>query len=86
MSERTIPVRLSLKTQIALNMIAGDMQADTGSNVSIDEAAWKLINEARPKVAMRAAKRATENKVVEDAIHDAVEDAVEKYNNGEESE
>lgn len=47
-------MRMSRKTTIAINIIAGEYQTQTGKSYSTDKALWAFIAKHAPQIAERA--------------------------------
>jgi hypothetical protein len=54
MSSRDGQVRVKEWTLKAINILAGEIQQATGTNISADDAIWSLINDNRPDIANKA--------------------------------
>lgn len=47
-------VRVKERTQLAIKIISGEIQAKTGEYVSADDVLWSVIKQLRPDIAERA--------------------------------
>lgn len=54
MSAKSMPMRVSEKTRRAINMIAAELQLETGDTISADNALWQFIEDHAPEIARRA--------------------------------
>lgn len=61
MTRKDTTMRMKAKTIRAINMLAGEIQIETGENVSADDAVWAFIQEHRPDIAEKAEKTAEQN-------------------------
>lgn len=52
--DRTIQVRVTPQTQMAVKLMAGEIQAATGEDLSWGDALWRVLQECKPEVCARA--------------------------------
>lgn len=51
---KNTPMRIDEATKRVINMIAGEMQRETGKTISFNDALWEFLNQHRPDLTEEA--------------------------------
>jgi len=54
--DRTIQMRVTAEARLAVKLIAGEIQAQTGEELSFGDTLWRVLQECKPEFCARAEK------------------------------